>query len=466
MKTLGWFSIPIILLLCSCQAIQDHKTTSEGVWRSVGYGRVLLIDTHSYTEYDMTEISCLPFAEGNISDIDGTLSISNDTLAISDGISMYYYVRSGELPSQCESKEYDANDPVYIFEVYARTYEEHYAYFHLNGINWDSLYSRYRNKIMPGTSEAELYLLLEDFLAQLNDNHGSIEPTDDVYTIVDQLNAPEKETETKKEYGDFEIANMVTDFYLDENLTKDSWLIHWGILENNIGYIQVKAMFLYADIHLPDSLVEEMGYVGAYFEELGSFTEQEQVRLEISGVSNIMDHVMNDLADTEYLILDVRFNGGGKDEVGLEILSRFNNERRAVAAKKARHQQGYTRKTPVFLDAHPSPYTKPVYLLTSQQSASATEIMAMSAMQLNHVTRVGSHTNGALSDALPKQLPNGWHFTLSNEIYTDRKGVLYENIGIPVDIELNYPADRQSFFRQVANNLEQDKQAVLNAIGR
>jgi hypothetical protein len=36
--------------------------------------------------------------------------------------------------------------------------------------------------------------------------------------------------------------------------------------------------------------------------------------------------------------------------------------------------------------------------------------------------------------------------SLSNEVYQDNQGKCYENIGVPVDYELGYPDDRQSFF--------------------
>ena len=80
--------------------------------------------------------------------------------------------------------------------------------------------------------------------------------------------------------------------------------------------------------------------------------------------------------------------------------------------------------------------------------------------------RIGSHTNGAISDALQKTLPNGWHYSLSNEVYTDNNDICYENIGVPVHYELNYPNDRQTFFRSVANDLEKDREHVLNAINK
>ena len=46
----------------------------------------------------------------------------------------------------------------------------------------------------------------------------------------------------------------------------------------------------------------------------------------------------------------------------------------------------------------------------------------------------------------------------------DTKGKCYENIGVPVDYELNYLKERQTFFGYVIDNLEKDKQDVLRAI--
>ena len=45
-------------------------------------------------------------------------------------------------------------------------------------------------------------------------------------------------------------------------------------------------------------------------------------------------------------------------------------------------------------------------------------------------------------------------FSISNEIYMDHEGNNYENIGVPVNHELNYSRDRQTFFRRVLNDLD------------
>jgi len=457
----------LLILLVGCKFSKVKNNSIEGIWESIGYGEILKINAHSYEYFDITDFSCLPAKKGNISEVTNTMKVSNDTLIIKRGFNIYRYVRIKELPELYRQNIKDKNDVLYNFEVFANTYKNHYAYFDLNKIDWDNLYINSKNKINSKSTEVDLYLVLEDMIEKLKDNHGSIVPTVEVYESAEnkiQSELAEEETKELKEYGDFEIADIVADFYLREDLTKDTWLMKWGKMENNVGYIQIKAMYLYADLNLNDSLIKVNGFVSTYMDALGRLSYEQQLSKEIAGISKLMDVIMQDLEETKNIIIDVRFNGGGQDVVALEILRRFNPDRKQIAFKKARHKKGYTIKTPIYLEAAKNPYIKPVYLLTSQQSASATDMMALSSMELNNLKRIGSHTNGAISDALQKTLPNGWYYSLSNEVYTDNYDMCYENIGVPVNYELNYPNDRQTFFRSVAENLEGDKQSVLNAI--
>jgi len=61
-------------------------------------------------------------------------------------------------------------------------------------------------------------------------------------------------------------------------------------------------------------------------------------------------------------------------------------------------------------------------------------------------------------------LPNDWYFSISNEVYFDNNGICYENTGVPVNYEMNYSEDRQTFFRWVADNATLDKQNILRVI--
>ena len=457
--------LSILIILCDKTFSQIGKNQSiSGIWQSIGYGRILKIDSNRYSYFDITKIFCLPTKEGNIKDFENSITVVNDTLFIKQGFTDYFFKRLTKIPNLCQQKQPDPNNVLYNFEVFANTYKEHYAYLNLNSVNWDNLYTSSKNKINAKTSEAELYLIMKEMLEVLKDNHGSIEPPDEVIDLANKLKEETTSNNQLKEYGDFEIAGLVAEHFLTENLTKNSQFVKWGKMDNNIGYVQVNAMNLFADLNLPDSLVKKNGYVQTYFEFYDKFSPSKQVEFEVKGIRSIMDKVMNDLRETQFIILDVHFNGGGIDEVGLEVLRRFNQIQRRVAKKKARHKNSYTKNAEIYLEASEQPYTKPVYILTSQQSASATDMMVLSSLELKQIKRIGSRTYGALSDALQKKLPNKWYFSLSNEVYTDNNNVCYESKGIPVDYELNYTENRQTFFRSVANDLEQDKQRVLKAI--
>jgi C-terminal processing protease CtpA/Prc len=454
----------VISLLISCKSELQKNNSIEGVWESIGYGRIFQIDSTTYSIYDITKMSCLPIGVGSSSDFDGVISFKSDTLSIKRGYSVYSYTRIEDLPELCKDNIQVNNDPIYNYEVFANTFAEQYAFFELNVINWDSLYTSNKKKITEQTTEAELYLIMDKMITTLNDNHGSIEPTDDVYEQTELMTASSDSNPVLKEYGDFGIAQLVSDNFIDEDLTNDSWLLNWGKMKNNVGYIQIKAMMLYAELGLSEELVAENGYVQTYFDAFDSLSGKDQIEMEVNGIRKIMNSVMLDLKDTKHIILDIRFNGGGNDEVSLEILRHFNPTKKLIAYKKGRHGADFTKTIPIYLDAFSKPYTKPVYVLSSQQSASAADMFLLSTLELKHFTRIGSHSNGAISDALQKRLPNGWYFSLSNEIYSDLKGNIYENTGIPVDYELNYPADRQTFFRSIADNLEGDKTLILQAI--
>ena len=231
------------------------------------------------------------------------------------------------------------------------------------------------------------------------------------------------------------------------------------------GYIQVKTMWLFADLNVPKKRIDEIGYVDAYAETFHKMYESDYIREELKEVSKIMDMVINDLSEMKSIIIDVRFNGGGQDAVSFEILSRFIPKGKLqIATQKLRYGNRFTTLLPLYIDGNTNAFTKPVYILTSQQTGSAAEAFSIATMSMENVKRIGSATSGAMSTALEKTLPNGWSFAISNEVYRDNNGKSYENIGVPVDYNLNYPNVRQTFFRSVVNDLNTDKQNILNAI--
>jgi len=473
MKLYLVFFLIIVTLISSCRIEPSTNNSINGIWECLGSGIFLEIkDSSHYAFYDVTSISCLPSRKNALSELQETMALNNDTLSLREGVLNYKFVRAEKLPKFCDLavEESKANDPLYNFDVFSETVKEHYAYLGLNKINWDELYAEQRAKLNKESTDAELYLLIEETLEKLNDNHAFLEAPDEVYDAIDNLPSQEDGEESDidedlPEYGDFPVAAMVAKHHLQEELTEDSWLIQWGKLNSDIGYIQVKSMWLYADLDIPKQLIDENGFVDAFIETRHKLYEGEYIKKEIQGVRKIMDKVMTDLSAMESIIIDVRFNGGGQDAVSFEILKRFTPQRKQVVKQKFRYGDKFTAEEPIYVYGTENAFTKPVYILMSPQTGSAAEAFSIGAMSLSNIKRIGASTMGATSTTLDKKLPNGWVFSISNEIYMDNQGNSYENIGVPVNHQLDYPRDRQDFFRSVVNDLEKDKQNILNAIG-
>jgi C-terminal processing protease CtpA/Prc len=135
-----------------------------------------------------------------------------------------------------------------------------------------------------------------------------------------------------------------------------------------------------------------------------------------------------------------------------------------VFTKKAKLGDGYTKPIKVELLATDNAFKKPVYLLTSKESASATEIMILASLSLENVTRLGGTSEGVFSDIFDRLLPNGWEFGLSNEVYLDTKGNNYEGKGISPDVDLNHSTEKQEFLSTIMNNLSSNGDATIEKL--
>ncbi|RZJ81201.1 MAG: hypothetical protein EOO20_25365, partial [Chryseobacterium sp.] len=194
-----------------------------------------------------------------------------------------------------------------------------------------------------------------------------------------------------------------------------------------MGYIQINNMMFFSNKYKnPRALTgydHLFDYLNISESNLDHFEDEKR------GVRDLMVKIIGELQETKAIIVDLRFNSGGYDMVSLEILRHFIAEETKLYSKKAKLLNGFTE--PRFFSLLPAEktYLKPVFLLTSHQTASAQEILALSSMAVKHITRIGSSTEGIFSDILEKKLPNGWTLNLSNEIYQDVNGSCYESIG-------------------------------------
>ncbi len=169
-------------------------------------------------------------------------------------------------------------------------------------------------------------------------------------------------------------------------------------------------------------------------------------RDEMNGVNKILPIIKEDLRETEAMIVDLRFNGGGYETVALELLSHFIDKKKEIISIKAKIENGFTPIQNITIEPKGNS-TKPLHLLISPFTASAAEIFALGALSYSNIEIYGSASSGIFSEILWKELPIGWEFSLSNEVYLDPAGKSYEGLGIPVDYEFNYSKDRPNFYQ-------------------
>jgi len=139
-------------------------------------------------------------------------------------------------------------------------------------------------------------------------------------------------------------------------------------------------------------------------------------------------------------IIDIRDNPGGDDSTVITIINRFCDHKRVAFHRKTKIGPEKDDLTPLktwYLEPQGDiEFTRPIVVLTCDSVFSGGEVFALAIKQLPYVTVIGDHTNGFFSYQLERNLPNGWEFCLSYQIYLSADLVCYEGIGVPVDIEL------------------------------
>ncbi len=445
--------------------VQEDLRNLKGFWQQDGYGSLLVVGDSTIKEYETSSKHCLLTNEYDFPDFPlfpTTVKVNRERSQFYSRpdltIHSYAYNLIADLPDACRygiTKK--TRDPLANFEVFWAIFNENYAYFKERNVDWLGAYDEnlWRVEQLGETKEDQLALfeIFSSMIMQLDrDGHAGIEyiDSDDPSTTIVRDAASYREfgerlrSEFSKAYSENELRALFesySDYFDDFGAFKEYMLINvffanlsrkdaeivksymtqkslqeaangqinWGVMEGNIGYIQILSM-------------------GGFSTDSEASVEEFLASLEIE-----MSHIVNEFRDTDSVILDVRLNGGGLDLIGLEIAKYFYDRPRTVFRKKARSEDRDANKVNIRIKPAPISYIKPIYLLTSSVTASAAEIFTLAMKELPYVRLVGEPTNGIFSDVLVKTLPNGWTVDVSNEIYADHQGISYEYVGVVPD---------------------------------
>lgn len=284
------------------------------------------------------------------------------------------------------------NNPVANFESLWNEFDAKYGLFQVKNIDWDSVCTVYHPQINKFSSDDDLYNVLTNMIELLNDNHVALVPTDPKYQFFQS--------------GILGKMDSISDF--DLNIIKTNYLINpkfedpfftYGLLPNNIGYIHVEG---FSD--LPKNLKKPMG------------------------------NILNNLKETNGIVIDVRGGYGGEDLAGQYIAGCFTDKTTLYMKTRVKSGAGKNDFTEFenwsIKPEGDSQYLKPIVVLTHRFTISARETFCLAMKVLPQVTFVGDTTSGAFSNQINRELPNGWGYSLSIGQWVDAHNISYEGIGL------------------------------------
>ncbi|MEL7221527.1 MAG: S41 family peptidase, partial [Bacteroidota bacterium] len=139
-------------------------------------------------------------------------------------IMIYILFLLSSLSTAC-SQEIPFNAALVFDEFWTFT-DENYIFFKEKNINWDSVYTLYRQQISGATTEDELFSIMGEAILALKDNHSGIYRPD--------------------EYGPFFDYQAGYEIYFDPELVKEQYVqdslgqsgqLYWGLINPKVGYI-------------------------------------------------------------------------------------------------------------------------------------------------------------------------------------------------------------------------------------
>ncbi|SHJ40471.1 S41 family peptidase [Aquimarina spongiae] len=413
----------LLFFIVSCQSDDDTVSSGDsiddGFWEVVEKGWVFEFTNGTDVFYNFNSAGCaiqdanfvpenffgFTLDQVNENEIIGTSELSDSEIIFT----RVQNPNSNCLPGMISETE----DPTINFDHFWNIFNDYYAFFEARNIDW-SQYESLRDQV----TEENFYDVIEELAYVFEDGHVSIfDEENDVEInsgdpkLLERLNANlggELLIESETDYSNLvdRKVNTIIGEYLGGNFEiDDNQRMVWGLINNDVGYIIIGSM---------------EGY-GTSFDN------------ELTALNTVLDQMMSDLEESgvSKLVIDMRFNDGGFDTVALDIVSRFVDQERVSYFKKARLGDGFTENIPFSVGPKGNfQFTDDIVLLTSPYTISAAELFTLCMKDLPYVTIVGENTNGAFSTILTHILPNGAEVGLSNEIYSDAQGEVFEVVGI------------------------------------
>lgn len=231
------------------------------------------------------------------------------------------------------------------------------------GLDWNRVREKYTAQVSPGMNSAQLFEVMSNMLAELQDGHVNL------YYSADMSRYWNWHEDYPRNFDE-----DLRDHYLGKDY-KIAAGLKYRILDDNTGYV--------------------------VYESFSSGI----------GDGNI-DEVLYYLRSCNGLILDIRGNGGGMLTNAERLTAHFTNQRTLVGYTMHKTGPGHNDfSTPQPEHINPSTgirWQKPVVLLTNRECYSSANVFVRNMKCLDNVTILGDRTGGGGGLPFTSELPCGW----------------------------------------------------------
>jgi carboxyl-terminal processing protease len=375
---------------------------TRGVWKTDGYGLVLDVSATTINVYQVSDIHCMhdqtiPAHTGIVNFLEGVSFAKEDgrlALNVSGTLNPIYADPIDAVPELCDVV-FPA-DPTTVFDVIWEVMNTHYAHFGTHSVDWAA---RRSLRPLPGSSldNESLLEVLKATLTGLDDGHTYIATGDTVWSPAQPHASWHDERHLVRDTTIAAVPDL-------SEPSETGLRVGWATPD--IGYVYMTHMDPKAGLGQRANVVAAQSFA----------------------------QVLPYFANAKGIILDVRYNPGGSDDVAMTYASFFTDHAVPVFTKTTRTETGTTAPFTATIAPQAMTTALPVVLLTSPYTGSATEVFTLAMRELPQVTTMGMPTSGGLSDIMSIKLPNGWELGFSHQTYLTMAGESFERIGIPPDV--------------------------------
>jgi carboxyl-terminal processing protease len=388
---------------------------ADGVWRSRGYGHLLVVHHGGRALYHIAGRFCYRDPSGSDADDDSyrlvnIVGSNRIVFAAAPDQTRYEFDRIAALPPNCAVKRHwTAHD---IADLITTTFADLYPGFGRRGRELGKL-----KEALATSSKTDPDLA---FFEHTTRALGS--PDDAHVGLAAKIDGVDHDFEGGE-------ATTIRDARSDSTLGTDpgererKWSTAYregivGLLEGG-GHQVANRKILWGRIG-------RIGYLNVV--AMGGFDKTAPTD-DVAALDAVLDDAITAFQGLPGVIVDATNNRGGYDAISLHIAGRFADRHRLAFSKRPFGAQGKYQRFYV-APSDRIRYLGNVALLTSDVTVSAGETFTLAMRALPNAVQMGARTRGAFSDQLTKPLPNGWTLTLPAEDYRDSNGRSLEGIGI------------------------------------